>query len=47
MYLPSVTPRQVECITTCGEDREAKYPPIKAGHYLLEKLGLMWMVKER
>ena len=31
---------KVECITG---DKAGKYPPVKAGEYILEKLGLMYL----
>jgi hypothetical protein len=36
-------PPQVECITRT-DTTAPKYPPIKAGHYMLQRLGLMWLL---
>lgn len=35
---------KVECL--CEKGEEPKYPPTIAGHYILEKLGLMWMMDD-
>lgn len=48
-FLPPSPFLQVECVVK-EEDKDkegeakdkAHYPPIKAGHYLLDRLGLMW-----
>jgi isopenicillin N synthase-like dioxygenase len=41
-FLNSNFDAMVECIAR-DQDEEPKYPPVKAGEYILEKLGLMYL----